>query len=78
VIEFANGKALVAESGSASLSASVIDLFQGRAAVRKIEDEMTIAKIAEESVREIRNSLTLPPLGYPTFHALAPETVVYG
>ena len=58
VIEFANGKALVAESGSASLSASVIDLFQGKAAGRKIENEMTIAKIAEESVREIRNSLT--------------------
>jgi 20S proteasome alpha/beta subunit len=58
VVEFGNGKAIVAESGSASLSARAIEVFQRKAAGRKIEDDSTIAKAAEESVREIRSSLT--------------------
>jgi hypothetical protein len=58
VVEFENGKALVAESGSASLSVSAIQAFQRKAAGRKIEDDSTVATIAEEAVREIRSSLT--------------------
>jgi len=57
-IEFANGCALVAESGSASLSNAVIQLFQNKAIGVTIENELTIAKTAEASIREIRNSLT--------------------
>jgi len=58
VIDFVNGKALVAESGSASLSNSAIEAFQRLAKVVKIEDEFTISKSAEAAVREIRNQIT--------------------
>jgi 20S proteasome alpha/beta subunit len=58
VIEFENGKALVAESGSASLSNSVIEAMHRKAKGVKIENELTIAKLAEDSVREIRSSIT--------------------
>ena len=57
-IKFANGKALIAESGSASLSNNVIEFFQNKAKEKQIEDELTVAKLAEESVREIRGQIT--------------------
>jgi 20S proteasome alpha/beta subunit len=58
VIEFANGKALMAESGSAALSGRVIEIFQKKSAATKITDESTISKLAEESLREVRLSIT--------------------
>jgi 20S proteasome alpha/beta subunit len=58
VVKFSNGKALVAESGSASLSNRAIQIFQTKAEGVKMENELSVAKIAEEAVREIRNSLT--------------------
>lgn len=58
IVEFENGKALVAESGSTSLSISAIQTFQRKAKGKQIEDDLTIAKTAEEAVREINTSLT--------------------
>jgi len=58
VIEFVNGKALVAESGSAALSGRVVEIFQKKAAVKEITDDSIISKLAEESLREVRLSIT--------------------
>jgi hypothetical protein len=58
LIKFENGQAMVAESGSASLSGRVIEIFKKEAAATKIIDESTIAKLLEKSVREVKNSLT--------------------
>jgi len=54
VVEFANGSALVAESGAASISGAAIEIFKRKAAKKEIVDDMTVARTAEEAVREIR------------------------
>jgi 20S proteasome alpha/beta subunit len=58
VAEFGNGHALMAESGSADLSNTAIEIFQRKAKGVKMEDESTVAKIAEESVREVVKGIT--------------------
>src|ERR1035441_4740028 len=58
VVEFSNGKALVAESGSASLSNTAIETFQRMAKNVKIENEATICKLAESAIREVRSRIT--------------------
>jgi len=57
VADFKNGKAIIAESGSASLSVSAIQVFQRMALATKIENELTIAKTAEAAIRNIRAEL---------------------
>jgi 20S proteasome alpha/beta subunit len=57
VIEFANGKAAVAESGSI-LSNVVIEALQNKARGTEIVDELTIAKTAESAVREVIAGIT--------------------
>ena len=58
VVEFQDGKVLVAESGSAALSQRAIQVFQQKAFDRKMENAEMVAKVAEEAVREIRTSQT--------------------
>ena len=56
-VEFADGAvALVAESGSAQLSGKAIELLQRKAKGRKLDDYRLVAELAEESLREVRNS----------------------
>lgn len=59
VVEFETGMALVAESGSASLSNAAIEIFQRKAKGKQIKDETTVAKTAEESVREVVRGITI-------------------
>jgi 20S proteasome alpha/beta subunit len=58
VVEFENGKAAVAESGSASLSNAAIQIFQSLAKGKKIENELTVAKTAELAVRQVLAGIT--------------------
>jgi hypothetical protein len=57
IVEFQNGKAAVAESGSI-LSNVAIELFQKKAKGKIVEDELTIAKTAEAAVREVITGIT--------------------
>jgi 20S proteasome alpha/beta subunit len=57
VVDFANGKAAVAESGSI-LSNVAIELFQMKARGKAIENQLTVAKTAEEAVREVIAGIT--------------------
>jgi 20S proteasome alpha/beta subunit len=57
IVEFANSKALVAESGMADLSGRVVELFQRKAKGVSVTDSETIIQIARDAVREVRNSL---------------------
>lgn len=56
VVEFDGARALVAESGSASLSNRAIQLFQSKAAGVRVENEFTIAEIAEATIGATVNS----------------------
>jgi 20S proteasome alpha/beta subunit len=57
-VEFQNGKVLVAESGSASLSTAAIEIFQRKARGIKIESDSTVGDLAKESVREVVKGIT--------------------
>ncbi len=54
VIEFANGKVLVAQAGSADFGDEVIEIMQKRAKAVEIENEETVSKLASDSLRELR------------------------
>jgi 20S proteasome alpha/beta subunit len=58
IVEFENGRAAVAESGSASLSNAAIHILQNLSKSRTIENEDAIAKVAEEAVREVLCGIT--------------------
>jgi 20S proteasome alpha/beta subunit len=58
VVEFENEKALVAESGSQSLSTAAIAIFQRKAKEVTVTYEAQIAKIAEDAVREVVRGIT--------------------
>ena len=57
IVEFANGKAAVAESGSI-LSNVAIEVFQNLARGKQIKNELTIAKTAEAAIREVVAGIT--------------------
>src|SRR5208282_4826644 len=50
-IEFLNGKIMVAQAGSVEFGDKVIEIMEKKAAVTKLEEPETAAKIALESLR---------------------------
>lgn len=54
-VQFANGRILVAQAGSADLADKAISVFQQRAQAVQIDSRETPAKIAQEAVREVRD-----------------------
>src|SRR5208282_6612597 len=56
-IEFLNGKIMVAQAGSVEFGDKVIEIMEKKAAVTKLEEPETAAKIALESLRELQNHL---------------------
>ncbi len=57
ILEFETGKALVAQSGSSDLSGRAVQILTEKAKRARISDEMSVARLAEESVREVHNHL---------------------
>jgi len=58
IVEFANGKAAIAEAGSI-LSNVAIEALKNLAKGKQIENELTIAKTAEAAVREVLKGITM-------------------
>jgi 20S proteasome alpha/beta subunit len=57
VVKFKNSEALVAESGAADLSSRVVEIFRRNAKNESLTDSDTVMRVAESSVREVRNHL---------------------
>lgn len=55
IVEFANGKILVAQAGSAMFGDEAIEIMCRRAKSIEIENPETVRKLAEDSLRELRN-----------------------
>src|SRR6266496_434482 len=53
VVEFSNGKILVAQAGSAELADKAIEIMQAKAQGVELQDAETAPKLAQESIREI-------------------------
>src|SRR2546423_14321180 len=57
VIAFPDAQVLVAQAGSSDLADKAIEIMQKRAKDQVLEDYETVAKVAQESVREVRTHL---------------------
>jgi 20S proteasome alpha/beta subunit len=63
-LRFANGTALIAESGLVSLSNRAIDILRKKAANTQITDGEEVPKVLEEALREVRaDQMSLYPQG---------------
>lgn len=58
-VDFDNGSVLVAESGIASLATDTISIFRTLAKTRKIEDEYSVKRTAEEAIRMVTERVKL-------------------
>src|SRR6266567_6612872 len=56
-LEFIGGKAIVAQSGASDLSSRAVQILTEKAKQSRIADDRSVARLAEESVREVHNYL---------------------
>lgn len=64
IVDFANGVALVAESGSAELSGKAVEILQEKAKGQKISDYRMIAELVEQSLREVKRAIVKQNEGF--------------
>lgn len=57
VIPFKNSRILLAESGSSKLSGRAVEIFEHKAEGKSITDYETVSLLAQESVREVRQTM---------------------
>lgn len=58
IVQFANNSILVAQAGAVDLADRVIEIMREKAKSVPMETSETAARIAQESIREVRNHLT--------------------